>query len=73
MSSSPPRQRFQIELRDIADDDDAPLVIRLRHFLKSALRAWGLKCTKAVELLDDKTPDQPEKEEEHHGKEEGEV
>jgi hypothetical protein len=48
-----PRRRFQLDLRDAGEPDDAPVAIRLRHFLKAALRAWGLRCTRAVELPDD--------------------
>ena len=46
----PDRQRFLIELRDAGGD--TPVVIRLRHFLKAALRSWGLRCTDARELTD---------------------
>jgi hypothetical protein len=42
-------ERYQLELVAQADDD-APAHVRLRRFLKAALRAWGLRCTAVREL-----------------------
>jgi hypothetical protein len=47
-----PRERYRIDLESIPDFG-APPIIRLRRFLKAALRAYGLKCTSAVELHPD--------------------
>ena len=40
----PEPQRFTllVEGRDLPDD--APLIVRLRRWLKAGLRAYGLKC-----------------------------
>jgi hypothetical protein len=48
-----PRRHFALELRDCGDADSAPVIIRLRSFLKMALRGYRLRCTRAVELHDD--------------------
>ncbi len=44
--STPARDktRYQFELVDCAEPDSTPVQIRLRKFLKSALRQWSLKC-----------------------------
>jgi hypothetical protein len=34
--------------------DEAPVIIRLRRFLKQAIRAWGLKCIDIRELKPEK-------------------
>jgi len=47
-----PRERFALTLEAIPDGG-APAVIRLRRFLKAALRSYGLRCTFAVALADD--------------------
>jgi hypothetical protein len=48
-------ERFVVEL--VAQPDgDAPAVIRLRHFLKAALRAWGLRCTGVRQVNATPTP-----------------
>ncbi len=52
----PTRPRYAIELQDIGGD--TPVAIRLRHFLRRALRDWGLKCTRAVEITDEQTSDE---------------
>ena len=49
MSAS--RERFTLTVEALPDS--APAVIRLRRWLKMGLRAFGLRCTAAVELLDD--------------------
>jgi len=51
----PEPQRFTllVEGRDLPDD--APLIVRLRRWLKAGLRAYGLRCKEIV-------PTQPEKE-----------
>ncbi len=35
-------ERFVVELEALPDS--VPSAIRLRHFLKAALRSWGLRC-----------------------------
>lgn len=47
-----PRERYRLDLEAVPDFG-APAVIRLRRFLKAALRAYGLRCTSAVELHPD--------------------
>jgi hypothetical protein len=49
-----PRERYQLTLEALPDS--APAVIRLRRFLKAALRAYGLRCTSAVELHPESAP-----------------
>ena len=39
-----PPERFEIVLVATSDRGGIRPEIRLRHFLKSAWRAWGLKC-----------------------------
>ncbi len=41
-------ERFLIELEALSDDH--PPIRRLRHFLKSALRTWRLKCRSINEV-----------------------
>jgi hypothetical protein len=41
-------ERFLVELRALPDE--VPPVVRLRKFLKAALRAYGLRCTRARSL-----------------------
>ncbi len=48
------RQRFLLTIE--ATDSEIPVPVRLRRFLKSALRSYGLRCTRAVEDC----PDQAE-------------
>ena len=48
-------ERFLIELEALSDDH--PPIRRLRHFLKSALRTWRLKCRSIVETTPYPTPD----------------
>ena len=42
MKTSKPE--FAIVLRDCPHPGSAPVIIRLRHFLKSALRQYGLRA-----------------------------
>lgn len=46
---TPPREKFRLDLEALPDGG-APAVIRLKRFLKMALRAYGLRCTAAVQL-----------------------
>lgn len=39
-----PRERFQLVIEDAGKPGDVPTVNRLRSFLKSALRAYKLRC-----------------------------
>jgi hypothetical protein len=41
-------ERFLVELRALPDS--VPAVIRLRKFLKAALRAYNLRCERASQL-----------------------
>lgn len=51
--STPPRdagrRTFVLHLVDAGGPDDAPVINRLRSFLKAALRSYHLRCTHAVE------------------------
>ena len=51
-----PRQRFRVHLE--APADDVPAAIRLRRFLKMALRSFNLRCTGIVQTPDAE-PDAP--------------
>jgi hypothetical protein len=44
----PGGQRYRVVLEALGDD--VPPHVRLRAFLKSALRAWGLRCRSVEEL-----------------------
>jgi hypothetical protein len=49
-------ERFAIVLQATTDRDDVPAIIRLRRFLKMALRSYGLRCVEikpADEQMDD--------------------
>jgi hypothetical protein len=50
------RERYRLDLEALPSWG-APAVIRLRRFLKAALRAYGLKCTSATVLHSDGKPD----------------
>jgi hypothetical protein len=52
------RERFSLTL-EAPPDGGAPGPIRLKRFLKMALRAYGLRCTSAVELHEDTPPAEP--------------
>ena len=56
MKTKKPKRFFYILLEAEERWDLAPPIIRLRHFLKSALRAWHLRCVDLREV--------PKKEEE---------
>ena len=43
-TSKAPPERFNIVLQAMPDRSNVPGIIRLRHFLKQALRSWGLRC-----------------------------
>jgi hypothetical protein len=47
----PPRERLALTLEALPND--APPIIRLRRFLRMALRSYGLRCTRVVALPDD--------------------
>ncbi len=51
-------EKFIVELEALADDH--PPIRRLRHFLKSALRTWRLKCRSITETT--AYPDTPARE-----------
>ena len=42
-----PRERFALVVEDAGDAGDPSVIIRLRLFLKRALRAYGLRCVEA--------------------------
>jgi hypothetical protein len=44
-------QRFAFVVRS-EPGWEAPLIVRLRHFLKLALRAYGLRCIEGHEIKD---------------------
>jgi hypothetical protein len=47
-----PRERYRLTLEALPDGG-APAPIRLKRFLKAALRSYGLRCVDAVELRDE--------------------
>jgi hypothetical protein len=49
------RERYRLDLEALPDGG-APAVIRLRRWLKTGLRAFGLRCTAAVQLHNDSPP-----------------
>ncbi len=49
------KQRFLFELVDCGEPDATPARIRLRHFLKAALRQWRLRCV-GGRILDAELP-----------------
>jgi hypothetical protein len=42
--------RFEITLEALPTDDGAPPVVRLRRFLKAALRSFGLRCVECRQV-----------------------
>jgi hypothetical protein len=42
--------RFALTLQAVPGWGDVPVIIRLRKFLKAALRAWGLRCIRCEEI-----------------------
>ncbi len=52
-----PGERFKLTL--LALPDDVPAAIRLKIFLKRALRSARLRCTAVSELADDAQPPGP--------------
>jgi hypothetical protein len=44
-------ERYSIILQAIPDQGGAPAIIRLRRFLKAALRSYRLRCVR-IEALD---------------------
>ena len=50
MNNRPHRQRFTLVVQD-AGQAQAPLVHRLRSFLKMALRSYRIRCVSIQELL----------------------
>ena len=53
-----PRERYRLDLEALPDGG-APAAIRLKRFLKMALRAYGLRCVAAVQLHKDATVTEP--------------
>jgi hypothetical protein len=47
--SNPDRPTFALTVQAVPGSD-VPAIIRLRRFLKMALRSYGLKCTEAREI-----------------------
>jgi hypothetical protein len=43
-------ERFQLTVEAVPGWGDVPAIIRLRRFLKAALRSYGLRCTEAREI-----------------------
>jgi hypothetical protein len=41
-----PRAHFLVVVRDDGAADGTPLIVRLRAFLKRALRAYGIRCVR---------------------------
>jgi hypothetical protein len=52
------RERYRLDL-EAMPDGGAPAVIRLKRFLKAALRSYGLRCTAAIELHEDSPVTEP--------------
>jgi hypothetical protein len=52
------RERYRLDLEALPDGG-APGPIRLKRFLKMALRAYGLRCLAAVELHEDSPATEP--------------
>jgi hypothetical protein len=46
MPDSPPIYEVCIHLKALRDPQGVPPAIRLKQFLKSALRTWSFRCTK---------------------------
>jgi hypothetical protein len=59
MNQPTPRRRFTLVIRDVGGG--VPLPQRLRAWLKAGLRAFGLRCVRAVE----EQPQTDTREEEH--------
>jgi hypothetical protein len=52
------RERYRLTLEALPDGG-APPIIRLRRFLKAALRSYGLRCTAVVQLHEDSPVSEP--------------
>ena len=48
MTGTPPRPEYHLRLR--AEPGMVPAVVRLRRFLKAALRSYGLRCVEVREV-----------------------
>jgi hypothetical protein len=57
--SSTLRERFRLIIEALPDR--TPGVIRPRHFLKAALRSWGLKCIDAEPVPNRPPPEAEER------------
>ena len=44
----PTAPRYSLTLQALPDNGGPPAIIRLRRFLKMALRSYGLKCTSVL-------------------------
>lgn len=53
-----PPPRFTLVLQPASGNWKAPVILRLRALVKVALRGYGLKCTRAIEMPPDKTTEQ---------------
>ncbi len=53
MSTKPKPERYAIVLQAMPDQDGVPTIIRLRRFLKAALRSYRLRCVRCEPLQDE--------------------
>lgn len=49
MSKRSDREAFVVHLTDAGEPGSAPVIVRLRKFLKAALRSYQLRCVSARE------------------------
>jgi hypothetical protein len=47
-----PHPRYLVTLEALPDENNVPVPIRLRHFLKTALRAYRLRCRRIEQVAD---------------------
>lgn len=60
MSKPTTGPRYRLELRPLASD--VPAAVRLRRFLKSALRGYQLRCTSVEEVIEKESERNPAQE-----------
>jgi hypothetical protein len=53
MTSKAARERFRLDFEALPNPDGAGAIHRVRFLLKHALRALGLRCTRAVAITPD--------------------
>ena len=53
MTSNAKPERFALVLQAVPEPGDVPAIIRLRRFLKAALRSYRLRCIRCEPLQDE--------------------